>query len=170
MGEDFVIRPYSSNDLQFIEKLGQQTVDDGKVFPFRNIQGVKNYWFSKGGHVFVAVIGDKVVGSYVVKPVFPDRCSHIANAGYMVDNGYRGRGIGYLLGKHSIQQSARLGYRGMQFNVVVSTNESAITLWKRLGFTHVGTIPGAFEQDQGFVDLLIWFRDLTKGELPCKIT
>jgi ribosomal protein S18 acetylase RimI-like enzyme len=50
----------------------------------------------------------------------------------------------------------------MQFNFVVSTNESAIRLWQRLGFEIVGTLPGAFRHaDKGFVDALVMFRSLT---------
>ena len=158
--QEVVIRPYRQEDLPFLIAIGEQIVQDGTLFPFRDVQGVKEYWFSKGGHIFVAQLGENVVGSYVLKPIMPDRCAHIANAGYMVDEQFRRRGIGYVLGQDSIQRAVALGFRGMQFNVVVSTNASAIRLWKRLGFAHVGTIPAAFQQDRGYVDLLIWHRSL----------
>ena len=34
------------------------------------------------------------------------------------------------------------GYRGIQFNAVVETNEAAVRLWQSLGFEIVGTVPG----------------------------
>ena len=49
----------------------------------------------------------------------------------------------------------------MQFNFVVSTNETAVRLWKRLGFEVVGTLPGAFRhRGLGFVDAYVMFRSL----------
>ena len=37
------------------------------------------------------------------------------------------------------------GFAGIQFNAVVETNTGAVRLWQDLGFTIVGTVPGAFE-------------------------
>jgi ribosomal protein S18 acetylase RimI-like enzyme len=49
----------------------------------------------------------------------------------------------------------------MQFNFVVSTNESAVHLWRDLGFNIVGTLPGAFRHAaKGFVDAYVMFRSL----------
>jgi ribosomal protein S18 acetylase RimI-like enzyme len=49
----------------------------------------------------------------------------------------------------------------MQFNFVVSTNESALHLWQQLGFKIVGTLPGAFRHSQkGYVDVYVMFRSL----------
>jgi len=56
----------------------------------------------------------------------------------------RGHGIGRAMGEHCLSEARRLSFRAMQFNFVVSTNESAIRLWKQLGFRIVGTLPGAF--------------------------
>jgi len=49
----------------------------------------------------------------------------------------------------------------MQFNFVVSTNERAVGLWRDMGFSIVGTLPGAFRHPRlGFVDVFVMFRDL----------
>ena len=49
----------------------------------------------------------------------------------------------------------------MQFNFVVSTNETALRLWKRLGFRIVGTLPGVFRHlTKGCVDAYVMFRSL----------
>jgi L-amino acid N-acyltransferase YncA len=160
------IRPYKDSDLPDIERMGQQTVDDGKVFPFRNLRGVKDYWFA--GKIFVATLQDRVVGSYVIKPVMPDRMGHIANAGYMVDVGARGLKVGNALAVHSIQTCATLGYRGMQFNAVVSTNYSAIHLWKKNGFAQIGKIPDGFQRDDGYVDITIWYRAISEADVKVK--
>ena len=65
------------------------------------------------------------------------------------------------MGEHCLGEAQRLGFRAMQFNFVVSTNEAAIRLWKRLGFNIVGTLPGAFRHpEKGYVDVYIMFRSL----------
>jgi hypothetical protein len=44
---------------------------------------------------------------------------------------------------------------------VVSTNEAAVKLWERLGFTIVGNLPGAFRHGtRGFVDAYVMFQTL----------
>jgi GNAT superfamily N-acetyltransferase len=89
----------------------------------------------------------------------------VANAAYMVSPDARGKGVGRLLGEHSISEARRLGFRAMQFNAVVSTNEPAVKLWKNIGFRIVATLPGAFRHSQrGFVDLYVMFREL-EGEV-----
>jgi ribosomal protein S18 acetylase RimI-like enzyme len=49
----------------------------------------------------------------------------------------------------------------MQFNFVVSSNESAVRLWRRLGFEIVGTLPRAFRHaTKGYVDAHVMYRSL----------
>ena len=64
-------------------------------------------------------------------------------------------------GQHSIRRARELGFRGLQFNFVVSTNYAAVKLWKSLGFKVVGTLPGAFHHPAGdIVDSYVMFLDL----------
>jgi len=79
----------------------------------------------------------------------------------MVASAARGQGIGRAMAEHSLNEARRLGFRAMQFNFVVSTNESAIRLWKDLGFEIVGTLPGAFwHPEKGEIDAHVMFRSL----------
>jgi RimJ/RimL family protein N-acetyltransferase len=49
----------------------------------------------------------------------------------------------------------------MQFNLVVSTNTSAIALWEKVGFKKVGTLPEAFlHKTKGYVDAFVMYRSL----------
>jgi ribosomal protein S18 acetylase RimI-like enzyme len=76
----------------------------------------------------------------------------------------RGLGIGKQMGEHCLSEARRLGFRAMQFNFVVSTNEAAIRLWKQLGFETVGNLPGAFRHpERGYVDVYIMFRSLEEA-------
>jgi hypothetical protein len=52
-------------------------------------------------------------------------------------------------------------FRAMQYNLVVSTNESAVHLWKKQGFAIVGTLPAAFRHKQlGCVDAYVMYKQL----------
>lgn len=156
-----VLRPYRADDRPALEALAAETVRDGTVFPFEDVAGVLRYWFSPGAHVVVAELEGRVAGTYTVKPNQPDRGAHVANAGYVVGEAARGRGLGFALGEHSLTTARALGYRAMQFNYVVATNATAVRLWERLGFRVLATVPGAFRHpERGFVDVLVFFREL----------
>jgi ribosomal protein S18 acetylase RimI-like enzyme len=72
-----------------------------------------------------------------------------------------GRGVARLMCEHSLQQARDRGFRAMQFNFVVATNERAIRLWQGLGFETVGRLPGAFLHPSfGYTDALVMFRIL----------
>ncbi len=72
--------------------------------------------------VVVARSDDRVVGAYYLKPNQPGRAAHIANAGYVVDRPYRGRGIGRLLVEDSIRRAPLVGFDAIQFNLVFESN------------------------------------------------
>jgi L-amino acid N-acyltransferase YncA len=103
----------------------------------------------------------EVVGSYILKPNQVGLGAHVSNASFIVAPAARGRGVGRAMGEHCLKEARRLGFRAMQFNFVVSTNESAVHLWQELGFKIVGTLPGAFRHSQkGYVDVYVMFRSL----------
>ena len=54
-----------------------------------------------------------------------------------------------------------MGFRGMKFNLVVSTNAAAIKAWKKAGMKIIATVPAAFRHPaQGFVDAYVMFKSL----------
>lgn len=62
---------------------------------------------------------------------------------------------------HSLEHARARGYRSMQFNFVVSTNERAVRLWQDFGFAIVGRLPEAFQHPRlGYVDALVMSRNL----------
>jgi ribosomal protein S18 acetylase RimI-like enzyme len=108
-----------------------------------------------------------VVGSYYLKPNSLCLGAHVANAGYVVAEHCRRRGIGSRLCKHSLGAARRLGYRAMQFNLVVSSNTAGIRCWQKNGFQIVGTLPGAFRHRRlGYVDAHVLFQGLVEGPSP----
>jgi ribosomal protein S18 acetylase RimI-like enzyme len=80
----------------------------------------------------------------------------------MVSPEAQGVGIGKMLGQHSLDEARRQGYLAMQFNDVVSTNLAAVMLWKKLGFSVVGTLPKAFRHQRlGYVDAYVMYQLLS---------
>ena len=122
------------------------------------------YWFREDTHTYVAEDDGHVVGTYILRANQPGSGSHVANAAFMVAPTARGQGIGRAMGENCLSEARRLGFRAMQFNFVVSTNEGAIRLWKQLGFKIVATLPGAFRHPQkGYVDVYVMFRSLEEA-------
>ncbi len=110
---------------------------------------------------FVFEEAKQVLGSYYIKPNGMGPSSHICNCGYMVSPESRGKGIARKLCEHSQQVARELGFKAMQFNSVVSTNEIAISLWQKLGYNIIGTIPKAYLHKQlGYVDSYIMHKSL----------
>ena len=159
-----VIRSATENDYDAIWKIFQTTVAAGDAFVFdakTSCEKALSYWCAEDAATFVAERNGTVLGSYVLRANQPGLGNHVANAGFMVDPAARGLGVGRAMGEHSLDEARRRGYRAMQFNFVVTTNESAVHLWRELGFRIVGTLPGAFRHaKKGFVDVYVMFRSL----------
>jgi len=102
-----------------------------------------------------------VVGSYSLHSNQAGGGAHVANAAFIVRESARGQGIGRAMGEHCLSEARRLGFRALQFNYVISTNESAVRLWQQLGMKIVGTLPGAFRHPtKGYVDVYVMYRSL----------
>lgn len=122
------------------------------------------YWFAAEHQVFVAEEDDTVAGTYYLRANQRGGGSHVANCGYVVAQAAAGRGIGRAMGLHSLQMAEERGFRAVQFNCVVSSNEHAVALWRSLGFAVVGRLPAAFCHPRlGYVDALVMYRLLKDG-------
>jgi L-amino acid N-acyltransferase YncA len=158
------IRRAQSKDLDGMWSIFQDVIRDGTSFPYRADTSKNEFvaiWLAKGSTAYVAEKGDEIVGSYNLHPLWPGAGSHVAHASYMVSPLTRGEGIGFALGEHSLEEARKAGYLAMQFNLVVSSNRSAVKLWQKLGFKIVGTLPEVFKHSQsGFVDAYVMHRFL----------
>jgi ribosomal protein S18 acetylase RimI-like enzyme len=135
--------------------------DSYAVDPDISRDAVFDYWITQAAATYVAVDGDRVVGTYYIKTNQAGGGAHICNCGYIVSDAARGQGIAKQLCLHSQAAAAALGYRAMQFNFVLSSNAGAVRLWRKLGFVTVGTIPEAFyHPDLGMVDAFVMYKRL----------
>ena len=97
-------------------------------------------------------------GGYILHPNNFGRCGHIANASYAVRKDCRGEGIGRKMVRHCLENAREKGFRGLQFNAVVATNQAAIHLYESLGFHKIGTIKDGYHLKNGsYEDIHIFY-------------
>jgi L-amino acid N-acyltransferase YncA len=157
------IRRAVDSDRDAIWEIFREVITAGETYPIDpNIsrEQALAYWFKHNAHVFVAEQDRQIVGAYTLHPNQAAGGAHVANAAFTVAKSVRGRGIGRALGEHCLKEARRLGFRAMQFNFVVSTNELAVKLWQDLGMRIVGTLPGAFRHPaRGYVDVYVMYQE-----------
>ena len=153
------IRSYESADIGSALAIWNQVVLEGVVFPqieCLNEQAGEDYFRSQSftGVAFDSEHG-QMVGVYTLHPNNVGRCGHICNASYAVSGDVRGQGVGELLVRHCMVKAKEIGFRILQFNAVVKTNAAALHLYKKLGFTQLGVIPGGFWlKDEQYEDII----------------
>lgn len=118
-----------------------------------------SFWMSPDKHCYVFEDEGQILGTYYLKANQMGGGRHVANCGYVTSPAARGRGIAGKMCLHSLNAAKALGFRAMQYNLVVATNEGAIRLWQKYGFDIIGTLPKAFDHPtKGDVDALILYR------------
>jgi len=119
------------------------------------------YWTSPDKETFVTEGDNVIVGTYFIRPNQAGGGRHVCNCGYITRADVAGRGVARSMCQHSLTYARERGYRAMQFNFVVSTNERAVRLWQSLDFAIVGRLPAAFRHPaHGYVDALVMYQSL----------
>ena len=119
------------------------------------------YWFAPSHEPFAATQGADILGIYYLRPNQGGGGDHVANCGYMTHAAAQGKGVARAMLEHSLARARERGFRAMQFNFVVSTNERAVKTWSAYGFEIVGRLPGAFRHPRlGYVDALVMYKTL----------
>lgn len=159
-----LIRPANPADESAIWSIVGPIVRAGETYTLDRDLGREDalaYWLGPDKETFVAEDEGRILGTYYIRANQAGGGRHVCNCGYMTAPEAAGRGIARAMHEHSLVHARHRGFRAMQFNFVVSTNERAVRLWHSLGFETVGRLPGAFEHpEHGFVDALIMYRKL----------
>ena len=157
-----MIKPITKSDFALFWSTFCQVIQAQETYAFApdmTFEQAYGLWCEQPLKTFVYIEQGEILGSYYLKPNAAGPGSHVCNCGYMVAESARGKGIARKLCEHSQQQAITLGFKVMQFNSVVSTNTAAVKLWKKLGFSVVGTVPNAYRHRQlGYVDTLVMYK------------
>ena len=160
------------HDVEPLRRLYHVIVDEGTSYPHDRFPGdddFMEYWFR--GKTTIAAYLDHVspgemLGAFYLKPNWPGRARHVANAGFMVAPEWRNKGLGWLLGATMLQYAKELGYRSVLYNLVFAENQTTRRLWRKLGFVEIGRIPGAVRKNDGtYQDALIMWRSLRETQM-----
>lgn len=159
------IRRIRQGDWPAVWSILRAVIEPGDTYAFAPGSGeaeIHRLWVEVPAATYVAIADDAaIVGTYFIKANQPGLGSHVCNCGYAVSAAVQGRGIATAMCEHSQAVAVELGFRAMQFNLVVSTNERAVRLWQRLGFAIAGTLPGAFHHvTRGYVDAHVMYKPL----------
>lgn len=169
------IRKAIESDFQQILPIFREIIEKGDTYDFEETatdQDAFEYWFGKNVSCFVMESDEidkksgisskgKILGFYKIIPNHRGRGSHVANASFMVASDVRKKGIGKKMGEDCLIKAKEMGFRAIQFNFVISTNEPAMRLWKSLGYSELCRLPGAFNHKKlGFVDAVIFYQNL----------
>ena len=159
-----VIRETNASDGDAIWKIIEPVIRSGDTYTLpanMTREDALAYWSSSGHEVFVAEENGEILGTYYLRANQKGGGAHVANCGYMTAPWASGRGVARAMCQHSLDHARARGFRAMQFNFVVSSNERAVRLWQSMGFETVGRLPGAFlHPAQGEVDALVMYRHL----------
>ena len=152
----------AEKDSEVVWRILYLTIKEGDTLVFSpdsSKESMLNYWSAADKSAYVAEIDGQIVGTFYIKQNQPDLGSHVANAGYLVHPEQRGRGFAEAMCRFSLDEARALGFKAMQFNFVISTNEVAVRIWQKCGFEITGRLPKAFNhQKLGLVDALVMYQ------------
>jgi len=160
------IRPFAESDWNAVWQIVEPVFRAADTYPYPPTiteDEAFDIWIAAPKMTYVAEFEENgaILGTYYIKPNQPSQGSHVCNCGYIVSEAARGRGVASQMCEHSQQEAVRHGFRAMQYNLVVATNEGAVRLWQKMGFQIVGTLAGAFKHPAlGYVDAHIMYKTL----------
>ena len=158
------IRLATTADAPAIAAIIMPTIRAGETYAIERTMSEVDalvYWLGAEKETYVALNDGELVGTYFLRANQAGGGSHVANCGYMTAANASGKGVARAMCQHSLERAKKRGFRAMQFNLVVSSNERAVRLWQSMGFAIVGTLPGAFSHPtQGDVDAFVMFQRL----------
>lgn len=160
-----IVEKITEKELEKAVEIWNEVVEDGRAFPQTEPLSIEEgkAFFESQSYTGIAKIEEtgEVIGLYILHPNNVGRCGHIANASYAVERNARGHHAGEALVKDCLLKGKELGFKILQFNAVVASNTAALSLYKKLGFKRLGTIPGGFLNIDGvFEDIILHYIEL----------
>ncbi|HEX2056244.1 MAG TPA: 8-oxo-dGTP diphosphatase MutT, partial [Nitrospiraceae bacterium] len=158
-GTPIELRLLEKSDYSALRALYEVIVEEGASYPHDRIlteEEFLDYWVT-GKFTLVACPQncykgngkEAIAGAFYLKPNWPGRGAHVANAGFIVAPSWRRGGLGRLLGMTMLDCARAHGYRSVIFNLVFAENHAARALWRQLGFEEAARLPSVVRKDDG---------------------
>lgn len=162
---EIYIRKFEKNDVTEMVKIWNEVVEDGIAFPQEELLDEKSgeEFFLAQTYCAVAYNGEngELLGLYILHPNNVGRCGHISNASFAVKSSARNLGIGRKLVTDCMNEAGKNGFKILQFNAVVRTNNQARHLYEEFGFKALGVIPGGFRMKDGsYEDIVPYYHEV----------
>ncbi len=160
---EVMIREYLPKDLTEMIEIWNEVVEEGNAFPQEDLLNEKTAveFFASQSFTGVAELNDRIVGLYILHSNNIGRCGHLSNGSFAVRSTIRGKRIGEQMVRHALRKGKEIGFRVLQFNAVVKTNNAAIRLYEQLGFVRLGVIPEGFRMKDGhYEDIILFYHTL----------
>lgn len=110
-----------------------------------------------------AFVGERLVGVGNFRPVHPgDRARHRAVLGILILKSHWGKGVGSAMMRAMIDAAKTTALEQLELDVV-STNETAVRLYRKCGFVEYGRHPRLMKYRDGtYADAIVMMLDLRK--------
>ncbi len=158
------IRPATDTDRAALWAILEPVIRAGETYALDRTMAeaeALTYWRSPDKETFVAEREGVVVGTFYIRANQAGGGRHVCNCGFMTAARATGQGVARTMALYALDHARQRGFGAMQFNLVVSTNQRAVSLWQSLGFETVGRLPRAFDHPNlGQVDALVMFQAL----------
>lgn len=154
---------FHDDNLTQMTRMWNHILLDGQAFPGEELYEPDQFkaLLQEQSATTCLLVDEELAGYFILHPNNIGRCSHVANASYVIDERFRGQGLAKLLVEESLKQAKELGFKGMQFNAVVANNIPAIKTYSKLGFEIIGTILNGFRlKDNTYSHMYIMYCEL----------
>ncbi|MBQ7546219.1 MAG: GNAT family N-acetyltransferase [Clostridia bacterium] len=132
--------------------------DENDFSPEQEANFLKEKAVSANETELVAIVDGKVAGTAGIESVGPKyKVRHRAEFGIGVLKEYWGLGLGKALTEACIQCAKGAGYDQLELNVV-SENDRALSLYRRMGFVEFGRNPRGFKSRVSGYQELVYMR------------
>lgn len=159
-----IIRPAKHTDRPQIWSIIKPVFRTGETYavnPDISEHDALSFWVGGSHSTFVVDYDNQILGTYYICPNQSGHGAHICNCGFITHPDAQGKGIARAMIEHGLKTAPTLGFRAMQFNFVLTSNERAIATWQKYGFDIIGQIPEAYNHPKlGYVDALVMHRKL----------
>ena len=154
----FVVRPATPRDARTFLDLYRVVAEEGRFIrtddPRRDVGHYRRVFrraVSAERASYVAVDGDRVIGSLSVDRAEHPVTRHVASIGMMVAPSWRGRGVGSALMEAAIAWGRQAGVEKLEL-AVYPDNDAAHALYAKFGFREEGRLSGHSKKRVGYRD------------------